>query len=109
MLVANYPLSDPKIQQTLIQLLERESADPKWEELDELQPHENYYGDVLMGTVQKIATTYHNKAAFYALTHSNYNADSDFGRWLAAQPDALPDTAGSNERPYKSSTKPRCI
>lgn len=90
MLVANYPLSDPKIQQTLIKLLDRESANRDFGELDELEPYEDYYGEVLMGTAQKIATTYHNRAALYALTHSNYNADSEFGRWLAIQPEAFP-------------------
>jgi hypothetical protein len=90
LLIANYPLSDPAIQQTLIQLLDRESADPNWGELDELQSHEDYYDDLLTGAVQKIATTYHSKAAFYSLTHSIYNASSEFGRWLATQPQAFP-------------------
>ena len=90
MLVANHPLSDPAIQSILIKLFERESADPKWEDLDELLPYEDYYNELLFGTVQKIATTYHSKVAFYALTHANYNADSEFGRWLATQPEALP-------------------
>lgn len=90
LLIANYPLFDPKIRLTFIKLLERESADPNWEELDELEPHEDYYDELLTSVVQKIATTYHNKAAFYALTHCNYNASSELGRWLATQPEAFP-------------------
>lgn len=90
MLLANYSLSDPAVQRALINLLQRESDDPKWEEDEESLTHEDYYDDLLSGAVQKIATTYHNKAAFFALTHSNYNADSEFGRWLATQPGAFP-------------------
>lgn len=90
LLIANYPLSDPKIQQTLINLLKREDADPNWEELEELEPYEDYYDSLLTGAVQKIAATYHNKSAFYTLTHGNYNADSQFGHWLATQPEAFP-------------------
>lgn len=89
MLVKDYPPSDPKIQGALIKLLERESLNPKWEELAELDLYEDYYGEVLMKTVQQIALTYHNEAAFYALVHSVYNADSEFGRWLATQPGAF--------------------
>ncbi len=85
----HYPLSDPATQAGIVKLFERESNDPEWGDLEEGLFYENYYEEV-SDACQKVAETYGSKAAWYALVHSNYNADSLFGLWLASLPESLP-------------------
>ena len=72
----------------VIDLLARETSNPNWEELAEGPDFESYYSTLLM-TVRAIATDTGNPRAFRALVNSQYNPDSEFGRWLSAQPQAL--------------------
>ncbi len=87
--LAHRDISDPAVQAGIIRLFDREINDPKWEEWEEETPYENYYGE-LGDLCQKIATQYHNEAAWHAMIYSNYNEDSPWGLWLAAQPEAFP-------------------
>lgn len=86
--LAQHPLSDPAVQEGILKMLTRESNDPNWEALDEDLGYESYYGD-LLAYGQRIATEFHNAAAFPVLTHTYYNEDSPFAEWLVAQPGVL--------------------
>ncbi len=87
--LSRYKLSDPGLQAGIIRLLNRETKDPKWEDLEEEIWYEDYYGQ-LGDVCQKIATQYHNKDAWHAIVYSNYNEDSPWGLALAGEPEALP-------------------
>ncbi|MDQ2842073.1 MAG: hypothetical protein M3Y72_13730 [Acidobacteriota bacterium] len=86
--LARYKLSDPAMQAGVVQLLNRESNDLKWEELDEEIWYENYYGDV-WELCRKIAIQYDNQDAWHAILYANYNEDSSWGLGLAAAPAAF--------------------
>jgi hypothetical protein len=81
-------LSDPAIQRALTNLPGRESTDPQWEGKAEFLGYEDYY-DSLSIAVQQIAVKYHNAEAWKVLLRSNYNDDSRFAKWIAAQPEAI--------------------
>jgi hypothetical protein len=83
-----YPLSSPEMQTAIIRLLERETADPKWYMEAEGDEFNNYYEE-LAELCQQSAKRYHNKQAWHALSYSNYNSESRFGRWLAGQPETF--------------------
>jgi hypothetical protein len=81
-------LSDPATQRALSSLLERESKDPQWEGKAEFLGYEEYY-DSLSSAVQQIAVQHHSAEAWKVLLRSNYNDDSRFAKWIAAQSEAL--------------------
>jgi HEAT repeat protein len=82
------PLADPATQHALVGLLERESNDPQWEGKAEFLGYEDYY-ESLCGAVQQIAVKYNNAEAWKVLLRSNYDEDSRFAKWIAAQPEAV--------------------
>jgi len=84
----HYPLSDPAMQDAVVQLLNREENDPEWQERDELLDFEQYE-EKLFELNQKIAVTYNNEAAWRALVYTNYNSTSSWGLWLIQQPQAI--------------------
>jgi hypothetical protein len=81
-------LADPATQHALVGLLERESNDPQWEGKAEFLGYEDYY-ESLCGAVQQIAVKYNNAEAWKVLLRSNYDEDSRFAKWIAAQPEAV--------------------
>ncbi len=88
-ILKRYSMYEPIMQSGIVQLFQRESRDPNWSDLAEEEPYDAYY-DKLSELCQSVAQTYHNNAAWQALIFSNYNEDSNLGKWLAAQPEALP-------------------
>jgi hypothetical protein len=82
-------LGDPEVQKAIIRLFERETGDPKWREEAEFTDFNDYYGE-LMDLTKEIAEKTHEKAAWRALVYSTYNPSSEYGEWLASQPDAFP-------------------
>ncbi len=80
---------NPRIQRRVIGLLNGETWNPKWEELAEMLPYEDFY-DQLLETTKVIAVHTHNRDAWLALAEANYNEDSKYGRWLSRQPEAIP-------------------
>lgn len=83
-------LPPPKAFPALMDLLEKESANPDWEVLAESSEYENYYSSIV-AAVQNIAVTTGSSRAYAALVSSVYNPDSKFGLWLSAQPKAQGD------------------
>ncbi len=83
------PLAKPEVRRVVIKDLNQSNHDPDWEQLNEKLEYEEYYSD-LLSTTEKIATLYHDPAAWQTLVSSIYNDDSPFALWLAAQPEALP-------------------
>ena len=77
------------MQSGIVKLLNRETHDPRWGYLAELEWYENFYGD-LLETCRKIAIEYDNKEAWNAVVRSSYNVDSPYGLGLAAEPKAFP-------------------
>lgn len=83
-------LADPEVRRLVVRSLNEATNDPNWEQLEEQQEYEDYYDGILSTVVEKIAAEYHDRSAWNALVSSNYNDDSRFALWLAAQPGALP-------------------
>ncbi len=81
---------DPSVQNSVIQLLSSETVNPDRGELAETQQlYEDFYGQ-LLDTTKAIAVRTNNRQAWLALARANYNADAEYGRWLAIQPQAIP-------------------
>jgi hypothetical protein len=84
-----YSLSDPELRTGVVQLFNRETDDPKWEEEAEFDDFNRYY-DELSQLCQRVAQTYHQQDAWRSLVFAAYNPDSRFGKWLVSQPESLP-------------------
>jgi hypothetical protein len=88
MLLSDDLLAEPQTRRAVIRLLNHDTTDPKSRSFAESLQWQEYYGK-LGEVVQKIAAEYHDRTAWDALVSSAYNAPSDFGEWLASQPDAV--------------------
>jgi hypothetical protein len=84
-----HDLSDPELRSGVVQLFNRETDDPKWQEEAEFDDFNQYYEEVSQ-LCQRVAQIYHQQDAWRSLVFSAYNPDSRFGKWLVSQPESLP-------------------
>jgi len=80
-----YPLSDPAMQAKVVRTFQQETKEARVGDIGE-DTNLEWWDDELRQICKKIATTYGNKSAWYALMESNYAPDSQEGIWLTRQP-----------------------
>jgi hypothetical protein len=85
-----YKFSDPDVHTGIVQLFNRETDDPKWQDEAENDDAFNGYYEELSQLCKLVAQSYHQEDAWRSLVFAVYNPTSQYGQWLVTQPEAFP-------------------